>query len=59
MSVSIFILYCVPFQLQAIERVFFLPTQNILLCPVGGGFGSEEGGERSGPRLPVTSSDRH
>lgn len=37
----------------------FFSSWYILLCPIGGDCGSEEGGEWSGPGLPVTSSDRN
>lgn len=54
-----FILYCVAFQLQAIKRVSIV----LFMCPhpIGRGSdgGSEEGGECSGPGLPVTSFDKH
>lgn len=40
-------------------RLLFFFTWYIVSCPIGGGRGSEERGEWSGPGLPVTSSDRH
>ena len=52
-----FYLYCVPFQLQAIEWLSFFFSWYILPFFIGGGRGSEERGEWRGPGLPATSSD--